>query len=110
MSGKDVVTLLLLTRVQGSCINVMHSAIGPHGAHPRQEEVAMSLEAVCGAVQVQGRPWQMQRKRRRDGVPQHLVSHYTLPNLSCHTVTPMLLFCPRSHPKADCYRRDLILK
>lgn len=26
----------------------------------------MSLEAVSGAVQVSGRPWQMQRKRRRD--------------------------------------------
>ncbi len=72
-------TLVLLSHVQGSCINVMHSAIGPHGAHPRQEEVAMSLEAVCGAVQVQGRPWQQQRKRRRDGAPKHLASHCTCP-------------------------------
>ncbi|CAL8463359.1 g2893 [Coccomyxa elongata] len=60
-------TALIIISEKGSCINVMHSAIGPHGAHPRQEEVAMSLEAVCGAVQVQGRPWQQQRKRRRDG-------------------------------------------
>ncbi len=90
-------TLLLLSRAQGSCINVMHSAIGPHGAHPRQEEVAMSLEAVCGAVQVQGRPWQMQRKRRRDGVPQHLVSHCTLRVLShCHGYAAAL---PQIPPK-----------
>ncbi|KAK9917148.1 hypothetical protein WJX75_001304 [Coccomyxa subellipsoidea] len=57
---------LIIISEKGSCINVMHSAIGPHGVHPRQEEVAMSLEAVSGAVQVSGRPWQMQRKRRRD--------------------------------------------
>ena len=69
--------------VQGSCINVMHSAIGPHGVHPRQEEVAMSLEAVSGAVQVSGRPWQMQRKRRRDGanpnLPFNIVLNFAKP-------------------------------
>lgn len=61
--------------MQGSCINVMRSALGPRGVHPRQEEVAMSLEAVAGAVQVSGRPWQMQRRKRRDSAAPLIAAH-----------------------------------
>jgi hypothetical protein len=55
---------------QGGCINVLRSPIGCREAgRGRQEEVAQALEAISGAAQVQGRPWQVPqpKRRRREG-------------------------------------------
>jgi hypothetical protein len=84
--------------VQGGCINVLRSAIGSHGVHPHQEEVAMCLEAVSGASEVSGRLWQMQRRKRKEGNLLHL---HPFPHMGADQKQCTEISCPQRHDEEN---------